>query len=135
MAWIEAATPGSSPDDPHGGHAHPGPGHRRRDRRRGGDRAHRARAEEWDFPAHLLPAEARADTVLRLEWDGSTYRVLDIDPSMKPLEERLDRGLNRKRPIVFPLPQRDTRSDDEAPDLEVDIDRRVSRLHRRLGGR
>jgi hypothetical protein len=62
---------------------------------------------EWDFPAHLLPPEARENTVLRLRVADGSYEVIDIDPSMKPLEERIGRGLNRKRPIVFPLPHRD----------------------------
>jgi hypothetical protein len=87
--------------------------------------------DEWDFPAHLLPDEAKEGTVLRLRYVEGTYEVLDIDPSIKPLEERLDRRLNRKRPIVFPLPQRE--HVDPGPDvIEIDSHERVSRLARDL---
>jgi hypothetical protein len=129
MAWVEAM-----PDDP---------GERDDDQYQQGlvDRIEDgvaivlvgAALDEWDFPAHLLPDEAKEGTVLRLrEVDGS-YEVVDIDPSVKPLEERLDRGLNRKRPIVFPLPHREhTDPIDESDVIEIDGHERVSRLARGL---
>jgi hypothetical protein len=89
--------------------------------------------EEWDFPAHLLPGDAKEGTVLRLRLLDGSYEVVGIDPSVKPLEERLDRRLNRKRPIVFPLPHRE-HPEPELDDTPVDIDphERVSRLARGL---
>lgn len=87
--------------------------------------------EEWDFPAHLLPDEAKEGTVLRLRYVEGIYEVIDIDPSIKPLEERLDRRLNRKRPIAFPLPHREHT---EAPPAAIEIDQneRISRRARDL---
>lgn len=89
--------------------------------------------DEWDFPAHLLPDEAREGTVLRLRAVDGSFEVVDIDPSVKPLEERLDRGLNRKRPIAFPLPQREHHEPpDESNVIEIDGHERVSRMARDL---
>lgn len=89
--------------------------------------------EEWDFPAHLLPDEAREGSVLRLRSVDGSFEVVDIDPSIKPLEERLDRGLNRKRPIAFPLPQREHHEPEQGGTvIEIDGHERVSRLARDL---
>lgn len=91
--------------------------------------------EEWGFPSHLLPADAREGTVLRLHSVDGSYEVVDIDASIKPLEERLGRGLNRKRPIVFPLPHREHL--ERVPDEElVEVSpERASRLSRGLNHR
>lgn len=88
--------------------------------------------EEWEFPAHLLPPETREGSVLRLQSSDGTYEVIGLDPSVKPLEERLDRRLNRKRPIVFPLPHREHLEpipDDELVEVSP---QRASRLARGL---
>ena len=87
--------------------------------------------EEWDFPAHLLPGEAKEGTVLRLRSVDGSFEVIDIDASVKPFEERLGRGLNRKRPIVFPLPHRE-HAEPVPEEILVDTHERVSRLARGL---
>jgi hypothetical protein len=88
--------------------------------------------EEWEFPTRLLPADAREGMVLRLRSVDGSYEVVDIDPSIKPLEERLGRGLSRKRRIVFPLPHREHL--EPVPDEElVEVSpERASRLARHL---
>jgi hypothetical protein len=88
--------------------------------------------EEWEFPAHLLPADAREGTVLRLHVIDDSYEAIDIDPSVKPLEERLGRGLNRKRPIVFPLPHREHLEPVPADEIAEVSPERASRLARGL---
>ncbi len=62
--------------------------------------------EEWEFPVRLLPENVTDGTVLLLEASGGTYKVLGIGVNRLSVEDRLCRGLNRRRPIAFPLPQR-----------------------------
>ena len=85
--------------------------------------------EEWEFPVRLLPENVTDGTVLLLEARGGTYNVLGIGVNQPTVEDRLCRGLNRRRPIAFPLPQRD--ACDEAPAEERAP--RASRLLRDLG--
>ena len=63
--------------------------------------------EEWVFPAHLLPPEATAGSTLILEGSGRNFHVIGIGAGRDGVEERLARTLNRRRPIVFPLPRRE----------------------------
>ena len=85
-------------------------------------------AAAWDFPAHLLPRGTGAGSVIELEPVDGRYRVLGLGPNQPLLEDIRDRELNRRRPIVVPLPHR------PAPpaQLDFDIDHRPSRLSRRL---
>ena len=85
--------------------------------------------EEWEFPVRLLPENVTDGTVLLLEAHGGTYTVVGLGANRPSVEDRLCRGLNRRRPIVFPLPQRNT--DDEEP--AESRTPRASRLARQLG--
>lgn len=87
--------------------------------------------EEWTFPAHLLPPEATAGCTLILEGSGRNFHVIGIGAGRDGVEERLARALNRRRPIVFPLPRR------EIPVLVPDPDpaARPSQRLRDLGRR
>lgn len=85
--------------------------------------------EEWEFPVRLLPENVTDGTVLLLEANGGTYTVVGVGMNRPSVEDRLCRGLNRRRPIVFPLPQRDT-TDEEPAEPRAP---RVSQLARQLG--
>lgn len=89
-----------------------------------------AEGDEWDFPLDLLPADVGPGTELELEGHGRDLRVTGVGSSHSSVEARLDRGLNRKRPIVVPLPHR---SPAATPDVQPH--ERPSRLARGLGRR
>ena len=84
---------------------------------------------EWDFPVNLLPGEAAVGSVLLLEANGRDYEVIGLGARRPSVEDRLDRRLSRRRPIVLPLPQRHSRH----PAPEISADNRPSRLFRSLG--
>ncbi len=85
--------------------------------------------EEWEFPVRLLPETVTDGTVLLLEASGGTYKVLGIGVNRLSVEDRLCRELNRRRPIVLPLPQRSATEEEPIRPRQP----RVSRLLRRLG--
>jgi hypothetical protein len=64
-------------------------------------------AEEWEFPAHLLPPQAIEGSVLILEGNGRNFHIIGIAAGPDGVHERLARSLNRRRRIVFPLPHRE----------------------------
>lgn len=86
--------------------------------------------EEWEFPVGLLPENVTDGTVLLLQASGGSYRVLGVGQNRPSVEDRLCRGLNRRRPIVFPLPQREVADGDQPARQRTP---RVSRLIRDLG--
>jgi|SRR5690606_16541286 len=88
-------------------------------------------AEEWVFPAHLLPPEALPGTVLILEGNGRNFHIIGIGAGPDGVEERLSRKLSRRRRIVFPLPHREIPV--PVPDQPPAVNDRPSRLVRKLG--
>lgn len=86
-------------------------------------------AEEWVFPAHLLPPEATQGSVLILEGDGRNFHIIGIGAGPDGVEERLSRSLSRRRRIVFPLPHREI----PVPVPDPPVNDRPSRMARDLG--
>jgi hypothetical protein len=86
-------------------------------------------AEEWAFPAHLLPTEATEGSLLILEGNGRNFQIIGIAASPDGVHERLARSLNRRRRIVFPLPHREI----PVPVPETELPDRPSRMARDLG--
>lgn len=86
-------------------------------------------AEEWVFPAHLLPPEATQGSTLILEGDGRNFHIIGIGAGPDGVEERLSRSLSRRRRIVFPLPHREI----PVPVPDSPVNDRPSRLMRDLG--
>jgi len=84
---------------------------------------------EWDFPVNLLPGEAAVGSVLLLEGNGRDYEVIGLGARRPSVEDRLDRRLSRRRPIILPLPHRQAQDSS----LQTTADERPSRLFRSLG--
>jgi hypothetical protein len=86
--------------------------------------------EEWTFPTHVLPTDVHEESFVLIEGTGRDLTVIGVAHSVPSLESRLTRDLNRRRPIVTPLPHRDHH---EEPEAELSITKRVSRYARDLG--
>jgi hypothetical protein len=86
--------------------------------------------DEWTFPTHVLPAGVHEESFVLIEGTGRDLTVIGVAHSVPSLESRLTRDLNRRRPIVTPLPHRDHQ---EADAEAVTITKRVSRYARDLG--
>jgi hypothetical protein len=87
--------------------------------------------EEWDFPAHMLPPEAKPDDVLILEGWGRNFKVVGLDRLNPSIEARLGRALLRRKRIVPPLARREPPP--KTPTLR--IDQRPSRYFRDIKSR
>ena len=88
--------------------------------------------EEWTFPTLVLPPDVKEECFVLIEGSGRDLQVIGVAHSLPSLDSRLGRRLNRKRPIVVPLPHREHHSP-EVKDLS--IDQRVSRYARNLGSK
>jgi hypothetical protein len=87
-------------------------------------------AEEWAFPAHLLPPEAIEGGLLILEGNGRNFQIIGIAAHQTDgVHERLARSLTRRRRIVFPLPHREI----PVPVPDTNLPDRPSRMARDLG--